>query len=121
MNEIETLFIPDYVFHFLMVLVALCGILILAAKVVEAVRVFKKPKKNENETLADRQETCERRFTNDKRLLDEHDKRLIALEDGSRVQCAALHALLEHAIHNGNTNEMKQASEDLFDHLNGKK
>lgn len=119
MSDLETLVTPNYLTHFLAVLIAFAGLFILMSKVVEAIRVFKKPKEKHDSTLTNHQENCDRKFANDKRMLDDHDKRIINLEEGQRVQCAALHALLEHAIHNGNTAEMKTASDDLFNYLNG--
>lgn len=103
---------------FLIVLVALAGLFILFANVVEACRKLRKPKIQESDDLNARQTSCDRKFANDQRLLIDHGERIKALEEGSRVQCAALHALLEHELHNGNATEMKKASDDLFDHLN---
>ena len=103
---------------FLLVLVALAGLFILFANVVEAARKLFKPKSKEKEDLDQRQTACDRKFANDQQMLIDHDKRIDSLEEGSRVQCAALHALLEHELHNGNSAEMKKASDDLFDHLN---
>ena len=119
MSELEVLSKPNYLFDFFAVLIALAGLVILASKLVEAIRVFKKPHEKKETSLENHQEACERRFSNDKQELDNHQQRIEALEAGQKVQCAALHALLEHAIHNGNTDEMKKASTNLFNYLNG--
>lgn len=119
MSELEILSKSNYLFVFFAVLIALAGLVILASKLVEAVRIFKKPLDKKETSLENHQEACERRFNRDKQELDNHRQRIEALEAGQRVQCQALHALLEHAIHNGNTDEMKEASKELFNHMNG--
>lgn len=103
---------------FLLVLVALAGLFILFANVVEAARKLRKPHAKESQDLADKQNACDRKFAHDQQVLNEHKDRIEELEKGARVQCAALHALLEHALHNGNSAEMKRASDDLFAYLN---
>ena len=119
MSELEVLSKPNYLFDFFAVLIALAGLVILASKLIEAIRVFKKPQEKKELSLENHQEACERRFSDDKQELNNHQQRIEALEAGQKVQCKALHALLEHAIHNGNTDEMKEASKDLFNHMNG--
>lgn len=118
MENVNVLATGDNLTTFLLVLVALAGLFILFSNVVEAARKLFKSKNQEREDLDSRQTACDRKFANDKRLLEDHDKRIDTLEEGSRVQCAALHALLEHELHNGNSAEMKKASDDLFNHLN---
>lgn len=103
---------------FLLVLVALAGLFILFANVVEAARKLRKPRAAEAQDLAEKQSACDRKFDHDLQVLNEHNDRIEELEKGARVQCAALYALLEHALHNGNTTEMKKASTDLFNYLN---
>lgn len=103
---------------FLLVLVSLAGLFILFTNVVESIRKLRKPREQESDDLSARRTDCDRKFANDQRAIHDHDKRIEALEEGSRVQCAALHALLEHELHNGNSAEMKKASDDLFNHLN---
>lgn len=118
MNEITTLTADGNLATFLLVLVALAGLFILFSNVVEACRKLRKPQNAKEESLIIHQEECARRFANDKKTLEAHEKRIESLEEGQVVQCTALHALLEHAIHNGNTAEMEAASKTLFDYLN---
>lgn len=103
---------------FLLVLVALAGLFVLFANVVEAARKLRKPQERQVHDLVSRQETCDRKFANDKKLLDDHGTRIDHLEDGQRVICAALHELLEHELHNGNADAMRKVSGDLFTYLN---
>lgn len=118
MAEVETLTVHN-IYIFFLVLVALAGLFVLFGKVVDTVRSLKNPQDKREESLENHQDACDRKFASDKRELDNHRQRIEALEDGQKVQCAALHALLEHAIHNGNTDEMKKASTNLFNYLNG--
>lgn len=118
MDNVTTLSDAGNLTNFLIVLVAMAGLFILFANTVEAARKLFKPKSQEKEDLDIKQSSCDRKFANDQKMLLEHDERIVSLEEGSRVQCAALHALLEHELHNGNSAEMKKASEDLFNHLN---
>lgn len=98
---------------FLAVVVGLAGMVILAANVVDAVRKLRRPSEREQETLATRQLACDKKFQNDKQRLDAHERVLEDVCQGQRVQCVAVKALLNHAIHNGNTNEMVEAADGL--------
>lgn len=105
---------------FLAVLVALLTLFILFVNAVEAFRKLKKPASARIENIDAQQESCQKKFDRDYRKLCQHNERIDALEQGSRVQCKALHALLEHELHNGNSDEMQRASEEIFNHLNSK-
>lgn len=54
-----------------------------------------------------------RMLDNDKRKLEEHDRQLSDTRRGLMVNCAGTQALLEHTLHNGNTDEMENASSDI--------
>lgn len=110
-------FTHDNLIAFMVVLVALAGIIILTANVVDAVRKLRRPQEKEHETLAAHQQACEKKFSTDKTRLDAHDKALEDIYKGQRAQCVAVKALLNHAIHNGNTNEMVEAATGLDDWL----
>lgn len=103
---------------FLLVLVALLGLFVLAVRAVESVRSLRKPQDQKESSLASHQTECERRFARDYKMLAEHDESIVGLKETNRVLCAGMHALLEHALHNGNSGEMQKASQDLFEHLN---
>lgn len=103
---------------FLLVLVALAGLFILFVNVVDAARKLRKPQERQEHDLLSHWESCDKKFANDKRLIDDHTTRIGHLEEGQRVMCAALHELLEHELHNGNADAMRKASGDLFSYLN---
>lgn len=104
----------------LMVLVALAGLYILACNVVESTRKLRGSKATQAETLADHQAECSRRFERDFSRLGALETRMAQQEETSKVLCAGLRALLEHELHNGNADEMRAASDNLFRHLNGR-
>ena len=53
------------------------------------------------------------RIDNIERRLGEHDKAIKDLHDGQSVLCRGVQALLDHALHNGNDDEMKSASDGI--------
>lgn len=117
MNEVQAL-TGSNLSTFLIVLVALMGLFVLAANVVDAARKLRRPKERKEEDLQSHQETCNKKFASDKRVLEEHGQQISMLKEGQCVICAALHELLEHELHNGNADKMQRASSDLFDYLN---
>lgn len=104
----------------LAVFVALLGLIILIGNAVDALRKIRKPREKKEESLQTHQEACGKKFAADQRMLERHDRDIGNLQDGQRVICAALHELLEHELHNGNSDKMRKASSDLFDYLNNK-
>ncbi len=91
---------------FIIVLVALLAFVVLVGNVVKTVKEWRKPGMSETEW---------RRDVNDK--LDKDNKRIASLEDGNKVICKALMALLSHEI-NGNSNDkLQKALSDLNDYL----
>lgn len=117
MDEVKLL-TGDHIFIFLMVLVAIATLLILTGNAVEAVRKLRRPQEKKEDILERRQSECAKMFDRDFKRLNEHALRIEAVEETTRVLCTGMHALLEHELHNGNADEMRQASAALFDHLN---
>lgn len=85
-----------------------------------AVDDSKKPFQRIDGTIADIRNKCEMhvkdlddRIDNIERRLGEHDKAIKDLHDGQSVLCRGVQALLDHALHNGNDEEMKQASDGI--------
>lgn len=58
----------------------------------------------------EKQNDTEKKLNTDKTRLDAHDKSIADLKAGQRCLCEGVQALLEHELHNGNTDEMKAAS-----------
>lgn len=102
MGELTLSQIKDFV----IVLVALLAFIVLVGNVVKTIKEWRKPGMSETEW---------RRDVDDK--LDKDNKRIASLEEGNKVICKALMALLSHEI-NGNSNDkLQKALSDLNDYL----
>lgn len=82
-----------------LVFLAGCGAVTTIGKAVEAIRNWRKPADSLKHKVA------------------RHDEQLVALKEGQRVTCEALMALLGHELHNGNADEMQEASRKLNQYL----
>lgn len=98
-------------------ILAVCAIIVTVGKAVDVVRGWLRPGQKKSNDV----QTC---LHNDKRRLDDHDGRIDALEkglgktqDGQRVTMQGVMALLEHELHNGNSEQMEKASRDIQTHL----
>ena len=97
------------------VILALFAALITVDKVVDIIKKWRTPATDTAKKLA-----------SDKERLDGHDKELERqqqeinlLKESGRVQAAALMALLDHELHNGNTAQMQSAHDGLMTYLQG--
>lgn len=101
----ENLTLPQ-IKDFIIVAVAILAFIVLLGNVIKTLRDWRKPGMSEAEW---------RRDVDGK--LDNDNKRIKSLEDGNRVVCKALMALLSHEI-NGNSNDkLQKALSDLNDYL----
>lgn len=91
------------------VLMILFGGLITIDKVVD---IFKKWRAPSTDTF--------KKLDTDKRRLDEHEERIVALNRSDHIQLAALLALLDHELHNGNADQMQKARDDIMHYLQNK-
>lgn len=93
----------------LLVIVGIAGVLITLDQAVKVIKAWKEPVTSNTQKLA-----------NDKRRLDLHEAAITELEESGRLQGAALVALLDHQLHNGNTEQMERARDDLLKHYMNK-
>lgn len=105
---------------FILVLVALLWVAERIMSFVERLKKWRRPQEMRDENLSSQQEACRKKFDRDRVELDKHAERLDDLESGQAVMCNGIHALLEHALHNGNSDEMRAASAALFSYLNSR-
>lgn len=96
-----------------LVLAGLCGLINLVGATVDRLRKLRKPQ----EDVAARLNGIDAKLATDKRRLDAHDEQLGDLHKGQMVVCAGVQALLEHELHNGNSDEMQRASADISNWL----
>lgn len=61
-----------------------------------------------------------KKLDTDKRRLDEHEKAIADLQEGQKYLCLGVQALLEHELHNGNSDEMQEASHNIRQWLAGR-
>lgn len=91
---------------FVIVATAILAFVVLLGNVWKTIREWRKPGMSEAEWRRDVD-----------RKLDSDNKRIASLEDGNKVICKALMALLSHEI-NGNSNDkLQKALSDLNDYL----
>ena len=103
------------------------GLLLLFAIIVNAVekwRALRQPKRDADTAMDDRLTAIENKLKNDKARLDGIDRRLSLMDrdtddiyKGFGAMCNALRALLEHELHNGNADQMQEASSALNNYL----
>ena len=98
----------DQLYNALCTILILFGVLVTLDKGVEIIKKWRAPSTDTATKLA-----------NDKKRLDMHESAIEKLQKSSEVQCAALLALLDHALHNGSSQQMEKAKEELTDYLKG--
>jgi capsule polysaccharide export protein KpsE/RkpR len=127
---------PGALWTTLYVLLALCLIVITVYKVVEIIRKERERKQARRPELADeisgkvleklepRLAEIDRKLANDKALIDNHTRQIAAvearqdaMERGQKAQCRGVLALLNHELHNGNSDEMERAQAGMNDYL----
>lgn len=81
-------------------------------------RTVRKPQQKADHDLSVRQAACDRKFASDMGRLDNLETRMDSVEEGQRVLCKGVYEILGHMLHNGNKDDMEQASKALFDFLN---
>lgn len=121
-DAVQTLLDKSSISGFLLVCIALMILFLLVVQVIKAVReMFQRPQKDANKAYADHCRQSEERFKTGERHIAENRDDIRDLKDGLRVSCIANMALLNHAIHNGNTAEMENASAELNKYLINRK
>jgi hypothetical protein len=100
---------PDQLLKTVYVIVAVFGVLITVDKGIDIIKKWRAPATDTAQKLA-----------NDKGRLDDHEAAIKDLQESGRLQGAALVALLDHELHNGNTKQMEDARDDLLKHYMAK-
>ena len=129
---------PDMLWTALIVLVGVGGLIVLGDKVADVWRKHQSRKKvNTPESklaeeisqmvitkMEPRFADIERKFSNDKQSIETHtrqigeiNKRVDSLETGQKAQCRGILALLNHELHNGNSDEMEEAKKGMDNYL----
>lgn len=61
-----------------------------------------------------------KKLTDDETRLDEQEKAIRELQNSQKLLCTGVLALLDHEMHNGNDQQMKDAHDKLMEYLSGK-
>lgn len=120
-DAIETLMTKSTLMGFFLVLIALLVLFIGVGTAVKLWRDLRKPKVEEGDTIEKHIQDSEDRFLRGEKSIETNRQDIADLKEGLRVTCVANMALLNHAIHNGNTNEMIEASQGLNTYLINRK
>ena len=98
-------------------ILAVCVVIATVGKALDVVQAWLRPGQKKSTDV----QAC---LKKDKDRLDDHDGRISALEkglqktqEGQRVTMEGVMALLEHELHNGNSQQMEEASRKIQAHL----
>lgn len=100
---------PDQLMTTVYVVLAVFAAIVTVDKVLDIVKKWRMPTTDTAKKLA-----------NDKRQLDEHEIAIKDLQESTQVLCTGILALLDHELHNGNTDQMQGARDDLMHYLSGR-
>ena len=115
----ETLMDGNTIASVMAFLIAVMVLLILVAKAIDAAKKLF-PKTN-TDLFQQHCEDAEARFKRGEKHIAESQDRIADLREGQRSLCVAVMALLNHELHNGNSDEMHRASVGLNDYLINRK
>ncbi len=97
---------PSQLMNAIVVLLAVFSAVITVDKVIDIVKKWHAPSSD-----------ISKKLDTDKRRLDAHDKAIGDLQDAQRALCAGVMALLDHELHNGNSEQMENARNDIMKYL----
>lgn len=97
---------PDMLMTFLIVAAALIGFVLVCWNLIDKIRAAHKP---QNE-LQEWQHETDEKLKRDKERLD-------VLEDGNRVICRGILALLSHEINGNSTDKLKASQSEITNYL----
>lgn len=120
MDNIRVMADGNNFFVFMLVLVAIMGIFVLVGNVIKTIRELKKPHENIRESLDGKIMALENKVERIETVINSHSGEINDIRHTNRIQCQAVRALLNHAIHDGNTDEMLRAAGALDDYLTDK-
>lgn len=97
---------PDQLMNTVVVLLAIFAAIVTVDKVIDIIKKWRAPSTDVTKKL-----------DTDKKRLDEHEESIRKLQESSRVQLTALQAMLDHELHNGNTEQMQSARDEIYRYL----
>lgn len=100
---------PDQLMTTAYVLLAVFAAIVTVDKVID---IFKKWRSPSTDTA--------KKLATDKARLDEHERSIDDLREGQQVLCSGILALLDHELHNGNSDQMQDARDGIMNYLSKK-
>lgn len=100
---------PDQLMTTAYVLLAIFAAIVTVDKVID---IFKKWRAPSTDTAT--------KLAHDKVRLDDHDAAIKDLQQSTQVICAGILALLDHELHNGNTDQIQKSRDELMHYLSGR-
>ena len=110
--SLENLTTSDVLIALLVIFLVCEGIKTIGGAI-ETVKKWKSPRETIDATVKETLADHGKKLDNDKRMLDRHDGELADIRQGQRSTCRGVQALLEHELHNGNADDMKEASDEI--------
>ena len=104
-NDMEHI-TPEELMRTVVIILSIFAAIVTIDKVIDIIKKWRTPTTDTAKKLA-----------NDKQRLDEHDDAINDLREGNQVICSALIAILDHGIHNGSTDQMQKARDDMMRYL----
>ena len=120
MENIKVMFEGNNLLIFMIVLVAIMGLFVLVGNVIKTFRDLRKPTDDMREDLNLEVKELKRQIDRVEQTVSDHSIEIDDIRHTNRIQCQAVRALLNHAVHDGNTDEMLRAAGALDDYLTGK-
>ena len=97
---------PDQILSAAVVVLVILAAIITIDKFIDIIKKWRAPATD-----------TEKKLANDKKRLDDHEEAIKDLREGNQVICSALLAILDHGIHNGNTEQMQKARDEMMAYL----
>lgn len=97
---------PDQLMNAIVVVLTIFAAIVTIDKVVDIIKKWRSPSMDVSKKLAA-----------DKIRLDNHDGAIAKLQESNQVICTALLAILDHELHNGNSDQMQRARDELMQYL----
>ena len=96
----------DQILNAIVVILAILAAIVAVDKFVDVIKKWKAPEKDVISKLQ-----------SDKKDIERHEKDIQTLKDGQKAMCSGVIALLDHQLHNGNTDQMEQAKHEITEYL----
>ena len=97
---------PEQLMTTVYVLLTVFAGIVTVDKVVDIYKKWRSPSTDTAQKLA-----------NDKRRLDEHDRAIRNLQESANINLKGTLALLDHELHNGNSEQMQTAHDEIMSYL----